>query len=148
MRGIFGGMVSGGLVSVLALSTASVLSEPPAGSTPPLPPLVDAPGVQAPRVETPSATASTETSAEEGTGDQEAASAEAEGPGVSSPVGAVTITAPIAPDLPAGATPAEVPAQASGQAPVTPRAQAGTPAVPNADTASPARQMLWALKVP
>ncbi|WP_375281853.1 divergent polysaccharide deacetylase family protein [Pseudooctadecabacter sp.] len=74
MQGFFGGIVTGGLVSALALSVASVVGEQPAGVTPPAPPLVDAPQVE----DTP----------------------EAANDGPSTPVGSVSIDEPVAPDLP------------------------------------------------
>ncbi|WP_217810147.1 divergent polysaccharide deacetylase family protein [Salibaculum griseiflavum] len=42
-RGFLSGVLAGGFVSVLGLGTASMLSEQPAGNTPPAPPQVDAP---------------------------------------------------------------------------------------------------------
>lgn len=78
MRGMIGGIVSGGMVSVLALSVASVIGEQPAGVTPPSPPLVNAPAadVTPEPVET-----STDLT-------------------VSTPVGSVSIEEPQAPALP------------------------------------------------
>ena len=45
MRGMMGGILTGGLVSVLGLGVVSVMSELPAGMTPPATPLVEAPMV-------------------------------------------------------------------------------------------------------
>lgn len=77
MRGLIGGMLTGGLVSVVGLGAVSVMSEQPAGVTPP-----DAPLVQAPMVEPVDPV---------DTGD-----------GPSTPVGSLTIQEPLAPDLPEG----------------------------------------------
>ena len=77
MRGTIGGLLVGGLVSAFGLSTASLMSEQPAGVTPPEAPLVDAPEVEAVEPET-----------------------ETAGDGPSSPVGSVTIDEPQAPALP------------------------------------------------
>ena len=52
MRSTLGGVLAGGLVSVLGLSAASLVSEQPAGFTPPDAPLVDAPQVEAVEPET------------------------------------------------------------------------------------------------
>ncbi|SMX31523.1 divergent polysaccharide deacetylase family protein [Octadecabacter ascidiaceicola] len=46
MRGMIGGVLAGGLVSALGLGTASLVTELPAGVTPPEPPLVEAPEVE------------------------------------------------------------------------------------------------------
>ncbi len=105
MRGQLGGMLTGGLVSVLALSAASIVSETPAGRTPPAPPLVDAPEVDP----APVATAEAETGAD------------ATGP--STPVGSLSIEVPQTPDLPDGEAPASEPASPVVSAdPVQPRA--------------------------
>ena len=83
MRGMFGGIVSGGMVSVLALSVASVLSEQPAGLTPPATPLTDAPAADP--IPEPLDVAIVD--------------------GVSSPVGSLSIEEPQAPEIPsAGGT--------------------------------------------
>ena len=79
MRGTIGGILAGGLVSALGLSTASLVSEQPAGFTPPEAPLVDAPQVESVEPETDTAS---------------------DGP--SSPVGSISIEEPQAPALPEG----------------------------------------------
>ncbi|KAG1667656.1 hypothetical protein GQR58_018282 [Nymphon striatum] len=79
MRGLIGGMLTGGLVSVAGLGVVSVVSEQPAGILPPDAPLVDAPMVEP--VETVDTT-------------------NPDAP--STPVGSVTIDEPQAPDLPEG----------------------------------------------
>ncbi|MGJ8610987.1 MAG: divergent polysaccharide deacetylase family protein [Octadecabacter sp.] len=81
MRGLIGGILTGGLVSAVGLGAASVMTELPAGVTPPAAPLVDAPMVDS--VDDP-AEASIETAS------------------VNSPVGSVSIDEPQAPALPAG----------------------------------------------
>lgn len=80
MRGLIGGLLTGGLVSVVGLGAVSVISEQPAGVTPPSAPLVEAPAVAeaAPAVDT-DTTDSPNT-----------------------PVGAMSIDAPVVPDLPEG----------------------------------------------
>lgn len=78
MRGVIGGIFTGCLVSTLGLGVASVVSELPAGVTPPEAPLVEAPMV-AP---------------------VEADAVEARTP--STPVGSLSIQEPQAPDLPDG----------------------------------------------
>ena len=104
MQGFFGGIVTGGLVSVLALSVASVVSEQPAGVTPPAPPLVDAPQVE----DTP-----------------EAAN---DGPSTpaSTPVGSISIDEPVAPDLPGD--------EGAAAEPASPVQQEADVAAPLADT--------------
>ena len=77
MRGLLGGMMTGGLVSVLGLGAVSVVTEQPAGVTPP-----DAPLVQAPVVEPVDAAEPQD--------------------GPSTPVGSLSIQAPQAPDFPDG----------------------------------------------
>ena len=104
MRGVFGGIVSGGMVSVLALSVASVVSEQPAGVTPPSAPLVDAPVVD----------------------DAPDPAAGAEDTGVSTPVGSLTIDEPQAPALPE--------AEAALAEPESPVAVDVEQSAPNADT--------------
>lgn len=78
MRGLIGGVVSGGLVSALALSVVSIVSEQPAGVTPPETPLIDAPQV-------------------DGAPDPETGEA---ADNVSTPVGSLSVDAPQAPALP------------------------------------------------
>lgn len=106
MRGMIGGMMSGGLVSVLALGVASVVSEQPAGVTPPEAPLVEAPAVD-PVTETESPSAESDASP-------------------TTPVGSVTIEEPQMPDLPEGEAAVQDPAAPSD---VQPEAEA-----PRADT--------------
>lgn len=77
MRGLIGGMLTGGLVSVVGLGAVSVLSEQPAGVTPPERPLVEAPIVEP----------------------VDAVDAD-DGP--STPVGSLEIQEPLAPELPEG----------------------------------------------
>ncbi|MCF2872816.1 divergent polysaccharide deacetylase family protein [Octadecabacter sp. G9-8] len=79
MRGLIGGMLTGGLVSVLGLGVVSVVSEQPAGVTPPEAPLVQAPMVDP--VETVEDVADS---------------------GPSTPVGSLSIQEPQAPALPMG----------------------------------------------
>lgn len=93
MRGLLGGMLTGGLVSVLGLGTVSVMSEAPAGVIPPDAPLVEAPEVA-------ESTPVTETT------------------GPSTPVGSVSIEEPQAPALPEGEAVASEP-----DAPVEPSAE-------------------------
>jgi len=90
MRGLIGGVLTGGLVSLVGLGTASLVSEPPAGVTPPEAPLVDAPQVDpvAPDV------------AQDSGSDADVLPADIDGP--STPVGSVTIQEPQAPELPEG----------------------------------------------
>ncbi len=76
MRGMIGGVLAGGFVSALGLGAASVMSELPAGVTPPEAPLVEAPQVEPVTVE-PEETNSPST-----------------------PVGSVSIEEPQAPELP------------------------------------------------
>ncbi|MEN8841601.1 MAG: divergent polysaccharide deacetylase family protein [Octadecabacter sp.] len=76
MRGMIGGVLAGGVVSVLGLGAVSVMTELPAGITPPEAPLVDAPQVEPVAAET------------------EAANSP------STPVGSVSIQEPQAPELP------------------------------------------------
>ncbi|SLN12834.1 divergent polysaccharide deacteylase family protein [Pseudooctadecabacter jejudonensis] len=112
MQGFLGGIVSGGLVSVLALSVASVVSEAPPGATPPALPLVQAPQVDV----APSPVAAAD-------------SAEP----ASTPVGSVSIEAPVTPDLPEGET-----ASSTDTAPVPQTSQVApqdTQSAPLADTA-------------
>ncbi|MCF2903793.1 divergent polysaccharide deacetylase family protein [Octadecabacter sp. CECT 8868] len=109
MRGMIGGLLTGGLVSVVGLGTASVVSEQPAGTSPPEAPLVQAPEVEA--VEP-----STETSPE--------APVVSDGP--SSPVGSVTIEEPQAPELPD--------AEAAPSEPTAPEASTPEAVAPRADT--------------
>lgn len=90
MQGFLGGIVTGGLVSVLALSVVSVVSEQPAGLTPPAPPLVTAPEVE----DTP-------------------ATGEEDGP--STPVGSLSIDEPVAPALPGAEAAATEPASPAAQ---------------------------------
>ncbi len=104
MRGVFGGIVSGGMVSVLALSVVSVVSEQPAGVTPPSAPLVDAPVVD----------------------DAPDPAAGAENGGVSTPVGSLSIDEPQAPALPE--------AEAALAEPESPVAVDVEQSAPNADT--------------
>jgi len=87
MRGLLGGMLTGGLVSALGLGTASVMSEQPAGALPP-----DAPLVQAPSVETVNTVDAIDAvSSQDASSPQDAPS---------TPVGSLTVQAPQAPDLP------------------------------------------------
>lgn len=76
MRGMIGGVLAGGFVSALGLGAASVMTELPAGVTPPEAPLVEAPQVEAVGPEA------------------EAANSP------STPVGSVSIEEPQAPELP------------------------------------------------
>jgi polysaccharide deacetylase 2 family uncharacterized protein YibQ len=78
MRGMIGGILTGGLVSALGLGAASIMSELPAGLTPPAPPLIDAP------IAEPVAVDADETS------------------NLTTPVGSISIQEPQAPDLPDG----------------------------------------------
>lgn len=105
MRGLFGGVVSGGVVSVLTLSVASVVSEQPAGIAPPQVPLIDAPAV-------------------ENTPDPVQAPLEQ---AQSTPVGSLSIEEPQAPALPD--------AEAALEEPESPIAVATEQSAPNADTA-------------
>lgn len=107
MRGMIGGMLTGGLVSMMGLGAVSVISEQPAGVTPPAAPLVEAPSVEpvGDPVETP---VQTDTS------------------GPSTPVGSLMIEEPQAPELPEGEVPAVEPAAPAQATPNT--------AAPRADT--------------
>jgi polysaccharide deacetylase 2 family uncharacterized protein YibQ len=97
MRGMIGGILTGGLVSALGLGAASIISELPAGVTPPAPPLVDAPMV------VPFAAEADETGS------------------LSTPVGSLSIQEPQAPDLPDGEVAIVEP---GAPQPATPEAQA------------------------
>ena len=97
MRGMIGGILTGGLVSALGLGVASIISELPAGVTPPAPPLVDAPMV------VPFAAEADETGS------------------LSTPVGSLSIQEPQAPDLPDGEVAIVEP---GAPQPATPEAQA------------------------
>ncbi|PVA08323.1 divergent polysaccharide deacetylase family protein [Thalassorhabdomicrobium marinisediminis] len=113
MQGLIGGLLVGALVSLLGLGTLSVISEQPAGSTPPEAPLVDAP----------------EVAAVEGDALQDQAETAAEGgrdSAPSSPVGSVTITVPITPALPEE--------EAASTEPATPQAATPEAESPRADT--------------
>ena len=104
MRGLIGGMLTGGLVSVVGLGALSVVSEQPAGIMPPGAPLVDAPVVEpVDAVEMDDA---------------------ADAPNTT--VGSISIDEPLAPALPEGEASAQEP---DAPAPVEPDAQA-----PRADT--------------
>ncbi len=105
MRGMIGGILTGGLVSVLGLGAASVVSELPAGVTPPEAPLVDAPVVDEPVVEP-------------------VAVDEADAP--NTPVGAISIDEPLAPALPEG--------EALVEEPDAPQALEPDAQAPRADT--------------
>lgn len=86
MRGLIGGILTGGLVSVACLSVVSLVAEQPAGTTPPETPLVDAPRAAPVEQVTPAA-------------ENEQPDLQGES-GISTPVGSLTIEAPVAPDLP------------------------------------------------
>ena len=105
MRGLLGGMLTGGLVSVAGLGVVSVISEQPAGITPPEAPLVQAPVVEP---------VEDIQSSQDATG------------GPSTPVGSLSIEEPQAPALPEGEGAVEEPA---APAALEPEAQA-----PRADT--------------
>ncbi len=105
MRGLFGGMVTGGMVSALALSVASVMGEQPAGVTPPAPPLVDAPQQDA-AADTPAADETTT--------------------GLSTPVGSLSVEAPVTPSLPEGEASAREPASPVDITPDQPTLNADT----------------------
>ena len=109
MRGVIGGILTGGVVSVLGLGIASVVTELPAGVTPP-----DAPLVEAPMVEPVSAEDDT-------TRDP------------STPVGSLSIEEPQAPALPEGEAMNEEPdaPQASVPEPTAPRADTDPLEEPN-----------------
>lgn len=110
MRGLIGGVFTGGLVSVFSLGLASVVSEPPAGLTPPDAPLVEAP-VVAPPVDVASGGLAIEDST-------------ANGP--STPVGSLEIEAPQMPDLPGD--------EARASEPEAPAVRVDEPDAPRADT--------------
>ena len=97
MRGMIGGILTGGLVSALGLGAASIMSELPAGVTPPAPPLVDAPMAE------PVTVGADETG------------------NLSTPVGSLYIQEPQAPDLPDGEVAIVEP---GAPQPATPEAQA------------------------
>ena len=106
MRGLIGGILTGGLVSAVGLGFASALTELPAGKTPPRVPLVDAPMVE-PVADPASADGTTDTTGK-------------------SPVGSVTITVPITPALPEG--------EAATTEPNTPQTASPESQAPRADT--------------
>ncbi|MBU2993437.1 divergent polysaccharide deacetylase family protein [Octadecabacter sp. 1_MG-2023] len=113
MRGMIGGLLTGGLVSVVGLSTASLVSEQPAGTMPPEAPLVEAPVVEA--VE-PSTDDTPDT----------AVSSDTPTAAPSSPVGSVSIEEPQAPELPD--------ADGTVNEPSAPEASSPEAAAPRADT--------------
>lgn len=104
MRGLIGGMLTGGLVSVVGLGALSVVSEQPAGIMPPGAPLVDAPVVEP----------------------VDAFEMDDAADAPNTPVGSISIDEPLAPALPEGEASAQEP---DAPAPVKPDAQA-----PRADT--------------
>ncbi|MEJ6812639.1 MAG: polysaccharide deacteylase family 2 protein, partial [Octadecabacter sp.] len=104
MRGLIGGMLTGGLVSVVGLGALSVVSEQLAGIMPPGAPLVDAPVVEP----------------------VDAVKMDDAADAPNTPVGSISIDEPLAPALPEGEASAQEP---DAPAPVEPDAQA-----PRADT--------------
>lgn len=130
MQGMLGGMVIGGLVSVLALSVLSVMSEQPAGVTPPVPPLVEAPQASAPEPlsDTPQVSDTAENVDAGGAVDATAQDTDGSETGVNTPVGSVSVDEPVAPDVPVGD--ALAPAAQPAPAPSVD----GNVAAPRADT--------------
>jgi polysaccharide deacetylase 2 family uncharacterized protein YibQ len=99
MRGLIGGMLTGGLVSVVGLGALSVVSEQPAGIMPPGAPLVDAPVVEP----------------------VDAFEMDDAADAPNTPVGSISIDEPLAPALSEGEASAQEP---DAPAPVEPDAQA------------------------
>jgi len=123
MQGIFGGVLTGGLVSVVALSVASVVSEQPAGRMPPAPPLVDAPQVQGAVVED---GAVVENGPVDDVTGVDVAGENDTQTGVRTPVGSVSVVEPVTPALPDSTS--------DPQAPASPPVAQTDVSAPRADT--------------
>lgn len=114
MRGFLGGILSGGLVSTLALGTASLVAEQPAGTQPPGAPQVTAPqpaNGSAPATPVTQDTTAADTTPAVARDDMpadavppEGAVADAAASGPSTPVGSMSIAAPQTPELPMEST--------------------------------------------